>query len=449
MGKLLLSLALASAACGRGATALDAADTGAPDAAAGGLSDGGAGAGGSPDAGAGDGGSPEGGAPDAGAPDGGPVKQQGALLFGRAAPLAGVRWESAGASRIVGADGSFQYAGEVTFSIAGLALATVPGAAVVTPFTLAGGCTASAALRDLLVFLESVGIPAPPFANELAGQTLATTGATAALARLGVTPLAAQVALDRFIAETDSEEWREVSRETFSTSESAVRSQGIASDGQNIFFSWRLGLERTDLAYSTQQRNAAAIPAPLALSGDDHFGDLDVLDGTLYTGLEDSKSYAHPRLALFDKTTLQFQKSYDLPVSLQPDGVPWIAVDKAARLVYTSSWNGAGALHVFDLQGALVRQVPLSPAQSRIQGAKVVGAVMYSAHDVVPKEIDKIVLETGTVLKLFEIADTNELEGLAWLSGELHTLDATPDRSAMELRHHQRTRAPWRDALCP
>lgn len=421
----LLALAATLAACGRGTSPLDV-----PDASGDGL-----------DAAVLE--------PDAGAPDGGRSLQQGVLLFGRATPLAGVRWESAGTTGFVGADGSFSYAGEVKFSIAGLVLATVPGATVVTPFTLAGGCSASAALRNLLVFIESIGIPAPPFAGELAGQTLSDTSPAAALAKLGKVPLAAQVALDRFVSETDSEEWQEVSRDRFSTQESAVRSQGITADGASVFFSWRLGLERTDLAYATLQRNTAAIPGPLALSGNDHIGDLDVLDGTLYTGLEDSKTYAHPRLALFDAATLRFQKSFDLPLSLQPDGVPWVAVDRKERVIYTSSWNGAEALHVFDLQGALVRQVPLSPAQSRIQGAKVVGAVIYTAHDVVPKEIDEIVLETGTVLKLFEIADTRELEGLAWLNGELHTLNSTLDKSAMELRHHQRTRAPWRDSICP
>ena len=80
-----------------------------------------------------------------------------------------MRWQSGDASGFTSADGSFSWAGAITFSVAGLALATVPGAAVVTPFTLAGGCGASPALRELLVFLESVGNPAPPFAGELAG----------------------------------------------------------------------------------------------------------------------------------------------------------------------------------------------------------------------------------------------------------------------------------------
>src|SRR5438270_677000 len=115
-----------------------------------------------------------------------------------------------------------------------------------------------------------------------------------ALARLGKTPLDEQDALDRFIRVVDSEEWSESSRTTFGTANSAVRSQGAATDGASWFFSWRYGLQRSDLGYAVQLNNSAAIPLQLAVSGSDHIGDIDVLDGTIYAGIEDSKSYRRP-----------------------------------------------------------------------------------------------------------------------------------------------------------
>ena len=73
---------------------------------------------------------------------------------------------------------------------------------------------------------------------------------------------------------------------------------------------------------------------------------------------------------MFDAATLQFRKSYDLPTTLQPDGVPWVAVDPAERVVYTSAWTHADALHVLDLEGVPLRQVPLSPASPRATGPR-------------------------------------------------------------------------------
>jgi hypothetical protein len=409
-----------------------------------------------PGGGAPDGSSPDGGgdagSPDAGAPDAGPALSEGVLLFGAATPLAGIHYQSGSASGFTDPAGRFQYSDSVTFTIAGLELATISGAPFVTPFTLAGSCAAADPLRKLLIFIESVGWPAPAFHGELAGLRLADMTRpqmTEALAQIGKTPIAEQDALDRFIREVDSEEWAESSRDTFGPVESAVRSQGVATDGTSWFFSWRYGLQRTDSAYSVQKNNDTAIPAQLALSGSDHIGDIDVGGGVLYAGIEDSKAYAHPRVGLFDAASLQFQKSYDLPVARQPDGVPWIAVDGDAGEVYTSPWNPTPVINVWDLQLRFLRAVALSPAISRVQGAKPVQGMMYAAYDVTPKQIVKVNLETGTVLPLFQIDATHELEGLAWRAGALHTLDANLSATAMEFRHHQRTRAAWREQICP
>src|SRR5260221_14736507 len=106
------------------------------------------------------------------------------------------------------------------------------------------------------------------------------------------------------------------------------------------------------------------------------------------------------------------------------------------------------ATNVGPLRLRRVRQIPLSPPLGRVQGAKPVSGMLYAAVDGTPKQIFKINLETGTALPLFSIDATHELEGLAWAGGALHTLDATPDATAMEFRHHRRTRPPWREQIC-
>ena len=62
-------------------------------------------------------------------------------------------------------------------------------------------------------------------------------------------------------------------------------------------------------------------------------------------------------------------------------------------------------------------------------------------------------LETGTVIELFALNQQFEVEGRAVLARQdgslMHTLSAASDASAMESHHHQRTRQPLRNQLCP
>ena len=467
-----LALCLAAAACSGCGTGSEAPDAGSPGADAGppdsGLPDSGL-----PDAGAPDAGAPDAGSPDAGLPDAGAALESGALLGGPGpAPgyYAGVRFTSGTVTGLTDASGAFYYSAgaQVAFSVGGLAIGSVPGAPRITPFTLAGSCQATPLLTFLLVFLQSLdqdhdptnGIQLGPLPETLAGQALASLSRmqlAQAIAQLspGTAPVADQDSLDRFIAQVDGEEWTQRSLDTFSLLSGGERSQGAASDGQSWFFSWRLGLQRTSFDYSLENQNLAAIPLDLGLQGSDHIGDIDVFDNTLYAGIEDSKHYAHPRIALYDTHTLTLQTHYDLDATIQSEGVPWVAFDGPRQLVYSSLWDPSPGINQFDALSkmAFVRTLALSPAIGRIQGAKLYRGFLYAATDRALKVIYKINLDTGTTLPVLAMDLGVEQEGLGFLERPdgtaLHTLNVTKGTTGSELRHHQRTRAPLRDLLCP
>src|SRR5205814_1728766 len=130
---------------------------------------------------------------------------------------------------------------------------------------------------------------------------------------------------DRFIVQVDQELWAEVSMETFSGSTGAGRSQGVATDGQSWFFSWRLGLERTDSSFNSNKTNSLAIPLALALAGSNHIGDIDVDGNTLWAPVEDGNAYKKPYLVEYDATSLNPGTTHALSNTLLTSGVPWVA----------------------------------------------------------------------------------------------------------------------------
>jgi hypothetical protein len=430
----LAGLCLALAACG-GAVA-EAPGAGEPaDAAV-------------PDAGATDAGATDAGTTDAGMQndvgisDAGPVLHAGVL-----AGIQGLRYVSGAASGVTDAQGVFQWeeGARVAFYAGGLELAAVQPAPLLTPFALSGSCAAGPLLRKLLVLLATLDGASPDPAL-LAGKKLADIDLAAALAQLAPGKAIADenAAVDRFIAQVDEEDWQQTGEDRFSLQDSATRSQGVDTGGASYWFSWRFGLSRTALDYSVQASKAQAIPAQLLLEGINHIGDITVRDGTLYAPLEDGSKFKHPRVAFFDAQTLQFRSSVTLDLALQPDGVPWLTVWDG--MLVTSRWDPAAELHLWDMGGGFLRALPLRPAQGRIQGAKEQHGMLYATRDSDPKMVLKINLETGTVLELFPVPDTKEIEGIAVLGESLHTLGVISGGS--ELRHWKRVRPPLREQVC-
>jgi hypothetical protein len=417
--------------------------------------------------------------PDAGrAPDAGSPMPLSGTLIGGPGPypgsIAGVHYFSGSLKGETDANGTYRYepGQTVTFSVDSVVLAEVPGAPVHTPFALGSSpaCGVSSNVRRVLVLLETLdvdhdptnGIRLPAFSTSSPTQVLARLddpAFAALLARLAMgTPTAAEgAAVDRFIAQVDGETWAELGVQTFSATDSAVRSQGIASDGASVWFSWRYGLQRTDMQYNVQVKNTLAIPAQISFAthAGDHIGDMDVYGNTLYAGVEDSKAYAEPRVLLYDADTLNWQnKAFDMPNTLLTQGIPWVCVDGPASHLYAAEWNPTTSLLEFDMVTMqLQRQVPLSETLGRIQGAKVWDGMLYANADDSMKTLYKINRETGTVIDLMTRVGTGEQEGIGFFKlpdgSTMHTTNATTTASAMEIHHLHRTRDPIRDAVCP
>lgn len=383
--------------------------------------------------------------------------------------MAGVYFRTATQSGYTAADGSFRYRdGEmITFGVADVAFPPLAGAPLISPWQLAGEgrCEQRAGLELLLMLLYSLdgdgdldnGVAIEPVAAHLSWRLanltdddLATLVERLIPGRVLVDP---SDAVERFITQMDSELWEQIGRDEFPLAVGLARSQGVATDGSSWFFSWQLGLERTALDYGVELSARTAIPPEVAALGGNHIGDIDYWDGTLYAPVEDGRAYLHPHLVLYDPTTLTPIRIHALDDVPLPDGVPWVAVDGPRNQIYVAVWDPTPEIFVLDLATLEFKAtIPLRRTLHRIQGAKVFEGSLYASTDNDDKSIFKIDLETGTVIELFGLHQDFEEEGLVFLERPdgslLHTLNVQNPVRGTELRHHRRTRAPLRQAVC-
>lgn len=229
-------------------------------------------------------------------------------------------------------------------------------------------------------------------------------------------------------------EWVQTGTTTFPPLVSIFRTQGIASDGESLWFSWLTGLSRTD-ATSEQvlaSRYHDAIPPHLAATGHNHIGDIDVHDGILYAPIEDGPGYLSPWIALYRADDLAWTgRSYELDRAHLTEGVPWVAIDGPRRVAYTAEWNDTTRLNIHSLEDfRLLRTIELDREVPRIQGAKVFRGSLYIARDNgAEKSIEAIDPETGHVTHLFDrdLGEEYEAEGIAFMRQPTGTVMLTTD----------------------
>src|SRR5579859_1314687 len=303
--------------------------------------------------------------------------------------IQGVHFRTPTQAGFTDAGGTFTYlAGEtVTFSVADLDFLPAAGAALLSPFQLAasGQCAQSAELDRLLVFLVSLdqdGNPAnglslpqvPPGSSQVAFSTLTDAQLAAKIAQLipGRAAVTTSTAVNAFITQVDGELWQQIGMDSFLGVDGLERSQGGATDGSSWFFSWELGLQKTDFAYNVLVNNPLAIPAAQAALGDKHIGDIDWWNGVLYVPLEDGSAYRHPFVATYDPSTLMSTQAFALSTAVMTQGVPWVAADGPRSRLYLANWDPTPVLFVLDLATVTpTGSLPLSQTLGRIQGAKV------------------------------------------------------------------------------
>lgn len=228
-----------------------------------------------------------------------------------------------------------------------------------------------------------------------------------------------------------AESWHAAGADKFYLPNGLYRSQGLATDGTQWFFSWQYGLERADLNYNSVQKNSnypnqIGIPTPLLAQGSNHIGDIDYYNGKIYAPIENGPSYTKPYIGVFNSSDLSYTgTSYLLDQTKLTQGVPWVAVDGANDLAYTAEWNSTSQLNVYRLSDfTFLRNIDLGTTLGRIQGAKVHDGALYAASDNASKSVYKISLQTGAVEELFSMYDPNymgwgpnahaEVEGIAF-----------------------------------
>ena len=242
----------------------------------------------------------------------------------------------------------------------------------------------------------------------------------------------------------------EVSKDNVLLIGAAERSQGITTDGKYYYFSSKWGLTKSELDGKTRVKsNPLAIPKKLKDEyGLAHIGGISYskADNCIYAGLEDSKVWEYPVVAVYDADTLKFTgRYYILDKALHTRGLPWVAVDNDRGLLITLDHSKkANELIFYDIADNMkyVGSVKLSETVRSIQGAEMDGGMLYAATNDDTQAVYKIDPKSGDVSKYFDrnLTKGSEGEGITVLEtadgAVFHAIDMGPLFINAFIRHY-------------
>lgn len=242
----------------------------------------------------------------------------------------------------------------------------------------------------------------------------------------------------------------EVSKDNVLLIVAAERSQGITTDGKYYYFSSKWGLTKSELDGKTRVKsNPLAIPKKLKDEyGLAHIGGISYskADNCIYAGLEDSKVWEYPVVAVYDADTLKFTgRYYILDKALHTRGLPWVAVDNDRGLLITLDHSKkANELIFYDIADNMkyVGSVKLSETVRSIQGAEMYGGMLYAATNDDTQAVYKIDPKSGDVSKYFDrnLTKGSEGEGITVLEtadgAVFHAIDMGPLFINAFIRHY-------------
>lgn len=242
----------------------------------------------------------------------------------------------------------------------------------------------------------------------------------------------------------------EVSKDNVLLIGAAERSQGITTDGKYYYFSSKWGLTKSELDGKTRVKsNPLAIPKKLKDEyGLAHIGGISYskADNCIYAGLEDSKVWEYPVVAVYDADTLKFTgRYYILDKALHTRGLPWVAVDNDRGLLITLDHSKkANELIFYDIADNMkyVGSVKLSETVRSIQGAEMYGGMLYVATNDDTQAVYKIDPKSGEVSKYFDrnLTKGSEGEGITVLEtadgAVFHAIDMGPLFINAFIRHY-------------
>jgi hypothetical protein len=251
----------------------------------------------------------------------------------------------------------------------------------------------------------------------------------AALAACTLLLLGGHVAVQAADSVPSGSTWTQTGADVFKTPEGFYRSQGMATDGTNFFFSWQFGLQKTDSAYNVLANNSSfspfssGIPSSLSALGYNHIGDIDTANGIIYASLDSSSSgYNTPAVALYNASDLSYTGTYYTITA--PHGThdiaSWFAVDASQGLAYGMAYGNATEMAVYNLSDwSFSHYISLDKPLDQVQGGKIYGDWMYMASDDASRSVYRTNLLDGTVETLFTLKQPydQEVEGLSITDG--------------------------------
>lgn len=199
------------------------------------------------------------------------------------------------------------------------------------------------------------------------------------------------------------------------------RSQGIATDGETLYFSSKTTLIRTESDAKTLiNANYFAIPDELKELGIAHIGGMSYYNGYIYAGLEDSKVWDYPIVGVFDAVTLELVEYYIMDAELITRGMPWVCVNPDNGYLYcTDHSKNPTKLLVYDTANNMnfVKSVALEESPYAIQGAEFLGGELYAATNDDTQAIYKINPDTGATEKVLNrnLTSGSEGEGMTFM----------------------------------
>ncbi len=199
------------------------------------------------------------------------------------------------------------------------------------------------------------------------------------------------------------------------------RSQGMATDGETLYFSSKTTLIRTEADAKTLiNANYFAIPEQLKEIGIAHIGGMSFYNGYIYAGLEDSKVWDYPIIGVYDAETLELVDYFIMDDEVITRGMPWVCVNPENGYLYCMDHSKQPTkILVYDTANEMsfVEEVPLSQVVPSIQGAEFLDGTLYAATNDETQAIYKIDPATGAVEKYLDrnLTSGSEGEGMTFM----------------------------------
>lgn len=159
--------------------------------------------------------------------------------------------------------------------------------------------------------------------------------------------------------------------------------QGIAVDNDYYYVSSSTALFKYDKEGKLLAKNED--PFKGLAKAANHFGDIDIHDGKLYTGIEwfiDGVG-KDIQIATYDAATLKYDKSINFDPSSGQVEVCGLTVDKERNMAWMADWVNGNYIYRYDLEtGKYDGKVHLRPAPQMQQGVFYAdGKILISADD--------------------------------------------------------------------